>query len=158
MYISTAESEEKVCQNNAELWEFCQTWLVVSERRLQSSPIFPATHPTNQNLIQLPSQTKRWLNWKIQLTSFQGDTQLLRGLHSSLIQHTKTWSEPPFHPGKRYMTYAFRSEAVSHDFAVFILIIAQLEVAALPESNTERGLPFPYVRIIQEYQFFERVW
>ena len=55
------------------------------------------------------------------------------------------------------MAYAFRSEAVSHDFAVFILIIAQLEVAALPESNIERGLPFPFVRIIQEYNFFEGV-
>ena len=56
------------------------------------------------------------------------------------------------------MARGFRSEAVSHDFAVFILIIAQLEVAALPESNTERGLPFPFVRIIQEYHFFEEVW
>ena len=58
-----------MCQNNAELWDFCQTWLVVSERRLQSSPIFPATHSTNQDLIKLtqpPSQTKRWKGWKNQ--------------------------------------------------------------------------------------------
>ena len=33
------------------------------------------------------------------------------------------------------MARGFRSEAVSHDFAVFLLIIAQLEVAALPESK-----------------------
>ena len=39
------------------------------------------------------------------------------------------------HPAKRYMACGFRSEAVSHDFAVFLLIIAQLEVAALPESK-----------------------
>ena len=38
-------------------------------------------------------------------------------------------------PAKIYMARGLRSEAVSHDFAVFLLIIAQLEVAALPESK-----------------------
>ena len=42
------------------------------------------------------------------------------------------------------MARGFRSEAVSHDFAVFLLIIAQLEVAALPESKeADKIILFP---------------
>ena len=160
MYILNAESQgKKVCQNNAELWEFCQTLLVVFGRSTQASPIFPATLPTNQDLIKLPSQTKRWLNWKNQPSLLPGRyVATARAAFESYPTYQDQFIVTPFHPGKRYTTCGFRSEAVSHDFAGFILIIAQLEVAALPESNIRKRPPFSFCKDHSRVSLFEGVW
>ena len=95
-----------------------------------------SSDPSNQPRPDQTAFPDKKVNWKNQPSLLPGRyVATARAACESYPTYQDQFIVTPFHPGKRYTTCGFRSEAVSHDFAGFILIIAQLEVAALPESK-----------------------